>query len=131
MVKGVLDPGRRQGVPVVHIAVSVRSDYADAPAHPRSFRGSSGRVCTKAGTPGAGICDELKPRAGDALINKHCAGPPDRLTVAAARSHKIQKNVVRHIAPDRLTGFVVKSVMNPGVNAAVRFFIRHVAKTQV
>ena len=70
----------------------------------------------------------MKPQAGDILINKHCVDHFNCLTVAA-RSHKIQKHIVGDVAPDRLTGFVVKSVMNPAVNAAVRFFICHLAKT--
>ena len=37
--KSVLDPGRRQGVPVVYIAVPFRSAYADAPAHPPLSQG--------------------------------------------------------------------------------------------
>jgi hypothetical protein len=38
-VKSVLDPGRRQGVPVVYIAVPFRSADADAPAHPPLSQG--------------------------------------------------------------------------------------------
>jgi hypothetical protein len=45
MVKGVLDPGRHQGVPVVHIAVSVRSDYADAPARTPALSGGQAGGC--------------------------------------------------------------------------------------
>ncbi len=71
----------------------------------------------------------IKPQAGDILINKHYVDSFICLTVAAARSHKIQEHIVGDVAPDRLTGFVVKSEMNPAVNAAVRFFIRHLAKT--
>ncbi len=71
----------------------------------------------------------MKPQAGDILINKHYVDSFNCLTVAAARSHKIQKHIVADVAPDRLTGFAVKSEMNSAVNAAVRFFICHLAKT--
>jgi nicotinamidase-related amidase len=74
-VKSVLDAGRRQGVPIVYITVSFRGDYADAPAQSPLFQGVKQGGVLKAGTPGAAVCDELKPQAGDIVINKHCVDP--------------------------------------------------------
>ncbi|MBI3326285.1 MAG: cysteine hydrolase, partial [Nitrospinae bacterium] len=74
-VKNVLDAGRRKGVPIIYITVSFHGDYADAPAQSPLFQGVKQGGVLRAGTPGAAICDGVKPQAGDIIINKHCVDP--------------------------------------------------------
>src|SRR5687767_1489202 len=58
------------------------------------------------------------------------SSPPHGLTVAT-RFHKIQKNVVRDIAPGRLSSGLVKREMNPAVYAASLFFVCHCRKARI
>ena len=48
-----------------------------------------------------------------------------------ARPQKIQKNVVGDVATDRLSGDVIESEINSGINAASRFFVCHCCKALV
>jgi nicotinamidase-related amidase len=70
-----LNGGFRLDVLNTPITVSFRDDYADAPAHAPLFQEEKARGVMKAGSPGAAICDELTPKAGDIVINKHGADP--------------------------------------------------------
>jgi nicotinamidase-related amidase len=68
-VKRVLDASRGTGATIIYITVSFRDDYADAPAHSPLFQDEKARGVMKAGSPGATICEELTPQAGDIVIN--------------------------------------------------------------
>jgi nicotinamidase-related amidase len=74
-VKRVLDAARHTSATIVYITVSFRDDYADAPTHAPLFQQEKARGVMKAGSPGAAICEELTPQAGDLVINKHGVDP--------------------------------------------------------
>jgi len=119
-VKSVLDAGRRQGVPIVYITVSFRSDYADAPVHSPLFQAVKQEGVLKAGTPGAAICDELKPQAGDIVINKHCVDPFN-----GTHLH----NILRNRGIDTLvlmgvwTNYVVETAARTGADCGYRVIV--------
>ncbi len=119
-VKSVLDAGRRRGVTIVYITVSFRSDYADAPAQSPLFQGVKQEGVLKAGTPGAAICDELKPEAGDIVINKHCVDPFN-----GTHLH----NLLRNRGVDRLvlmgvsTNYVVEAAARTGADSGYRVIV--------
>jgi nicotinamidase-related amidase len=119
-VKRVLDAARHTGVMIVYITVSFRDDYADAPAHSPLFQDEKARGMMKAGSPGAAICDELTPQAGDIVINKHGVDPFNGTPLA---------NVLRARDVDTLvlmgvwTNYVVEATARTGADSSYRIIV--------
>jgi nicotinamidase-related amidase len=119
-VKAVLDAARHTGAAVVYITVSFRDDYADAPAHSPLFQDEKAKGMMKAGSPGAAICDELTPQAGDIVINKHCVDPFNGTHLA---------NVLRARDVDTLvlmgvwTNYVVDATARTGADSGYRIIV--------
>jgi nicotinamidase-related amidase len=119
-VKRVLDAARNTGAAIVYITVSFRDDYADAPAHALLFQEEKARGVMKAGSPGAAICEELTPRAGDIVINKHGVDPFNGTHLA---------NVLRARDVDTLvlmgvwTNFVVEATARTGADSSYRIVV--------
>jgi len=74
----------------------------------------------KAGSPGAAICDELTPQAGDVVINKHCVDPFNGTHLA---------NVLRARDVDTLvlmgvwTNYVVEATARTGADSGYRIIV--------
>jgi nicotinamidase-related amidase len=119
-VKAVLDAARRASAAIVYITVSFRDDYADAPAHSPLFQDERAKGMMKAGSPGAAICDELSPQAGDIVINKHCVDPFNGTHLA---------NVLRARDVDTLvlmgvwTNYVVEATARTGADSGYRVIV--------
>ena len=119
-VKNVLDLGRRKGAPIIYITVSFRDDYADAPAQCPLFQGVKAGGVLKAGSPGAAICDELKPQSGDIVVNKHCVDPFN-----GTHLH----NILRGRGVDTLllmgvwTNYVVEATARTGADSGYRIIV--------
>ena len=64
-VSRVLDAARRAGATVIHVTVSFRDDYADAPPHVPLFQEEKAKGVMKAGSPISGyrrsLCSRLAP----------------------------------------------------------------------
>ena len=119
-VNSVLDAARHKRAAIIYITVSFRDDYADAPAHSPLFQDEKARGVMKAGSPGAAICDELKPQAGDIVINKHCVDPFNGTHLA---------NVLRASDVDTLvlmgvwTNYVVEATARTGADSGYRIIV--------
>jgi gluconolactonase len=119
-VKSVLDAARPTGAAIVYITVSFRDDYADAPAHSPLFQDEKARGVMKAGSPGAAICDELTPQAGDMVINKHGVDPFNGTHLA---------NILRARDVDTLvlmgvwTNYVVEATARTGADSGYRIIV--------
>ena len=119
-VKNILDLGRRKGAPVIYVTVSFRDDYADAPAQCPLFQGVKAGGVLKAGSPGAAICDELKPQPGDIVVNKHCVDPFN-----GTHLHNILRS--RGVDTILLTGvwtnYVVEAAARTGADSGYRVIV--------
>jgi nicotinamidase-related amidase len=119
-VKRVLEAARHTSAAIVYITVSFRNDYADAPAHSPLFQDAKARGVMKAGSPGAAICDELTPQAGDIVINKHGVDPFNGTHLA---------NVLRARDVDTLvlmgvwTNYVVEATARTGADSGYRIIV--------
>lgn len=71
----VLEAGRRKQVPVIHITVSFRPDYRDAPAASPLFQMVRQNSMLRAGTPGAELHPDVRPLANEPVLNKTCVDP--------------------------------------------------------
>jgi nicotinamidase-related amidase len=119
-VARVLDAARRHGATVIHITVSFRDDYADAPAHAPLFQEEKAKGVTKAGSPGAAICDELTPQAGDIVINKHGVDPFNSTHLAQVlRARNIETLVLMGV----WTNFVVEATARTGADSSYRIVV--------
>jgi nicotinamidase-related amidase len=119
-VKRVLDAARHIGTAIVYLTVSFRDDYADAPAHSPLFQEEKSKGVMKAGSPGAAICEELTPQAGDMVINKHGVDSFNGTHLA---------NVLRARDVDTLvlmgvwTNFVVEATARTGADSGYRIIV--------
>jgi gluconolactonase len=119
-VKRVLDAARRAGATIIHITVSFRDDYADAPAHSPLFQDEKARGVMKAGSPGAAICEELTPQAGDIVINKHCVDPFNGTHLAnVLRAKDIDTLVLMGV----WTNYVVEATARTGADSGYRIIV--------
>lgn len=73
-IRRVLDVSRRKQVPVIHITVSFRPDYRDAPANPLAQMIRQNKML-RAGTPGAEIHPDVRPQESEPVLNKTCVDP--------------------------------------------------------
>jgi biuret amidohydrolase len=118
--KSVLEAGRRRGSPVVYIKVSFRDDYADAPAHFPLFQDEKAKGVMKAGSPGAAICGELTPQAGDIVINKHCVDPFNGTHLHnVLRSHDVNTLLLMGV----WTNYVVEAAARTGADSGYRIIV--------
>ncbi len=74
-VRRVLEAGRQKRVAVLYITVSFRSDYRDAPIAQPLFQMVRQAAMLRAGTPGAEIHADVKPRADEPVLNKTSVNP--------------------------------------------------------
>jgi gluconolactonase len=119
-VTRVLDAARHHATMVVHIAVSFRDDYADAPAHAPLFQDEKARGLMKAGSPGAAICKELTPQAGDIVINKHGIDPFNSTHLAnVLRARDVETLVLMGL----WTNFVVEATARTGADLSYRIVV--------
>jgi nicotinamidase-related amidase len=119
-VKRVLDAARRAGATIIYITVSFRDDYADAPAHSPLFQDEKARGVMKAGSPGATICEELTPQAGDIVINKHCVDPFNGTHLAnVLRAKDIDTLVLMGV----WTNYVVEATARTGADSGYRIIV--------
>jgi ureidoacrylate peracid hydrolase len=119
-VKSVLDAARRKNAAIIYITVSFRDDYADAPAHSPLFQDEKARGVMKASSPGAAICDELTPEAGDIVINKHCVDPFNGTHLAnVLRSRDVDTLVLMGV----WTNYVVEATARTGADSGYRIIV--------
>jgi nicotinamidase-related amidase len=119
-VKRVLDAARYTSATVIYITVSFRDDYADAPAHSPLFQDEKARGVMKAGSPGAAICEELTPRAGDIVINKYCVDPFNGTHLAnVLRAKDIDTLVLMGV----WTNYVVEATARTGADSGYRIIV--------
>ncbi|MBI2371387.1 MAG: cysteine hydrolase [Deltaproteobacteria bacterium] len=74
-IRQVLDRARQQQVAVVHITVSFRGDYRDAPGASPLFQMVRQNGMLRAGTAGAEIHADVRPQEGEPVLNKTCVDP--------------------------------------------------------
>ena len=116
----VLDWARHAGATIVYITVSFRDDYADAPAHSPLFQDEKARGVMKAGSPGAAICDELTPQAGDIVINKHGVDPFNGTPlVNVLRARDVDTLVLTGV----WTNYVVEATARTGADSSYRIIV--------
>ena len=119
-VKQILDAARQTSAAIIYITVSFRDDYADAPAHSPLFQAEKAKGVVKAGSPGAAICEELTPQAGDLVINKHGVDPFNSTHLA---------NILRARDVDTLvlmgvwTNYVVEATARTGADLGYRIIV--------
>jgi nicotinamidase-related amidase len=119
-VKRVLDAARHASAAIVYITVSFRDDYADAPAYAPLFQDEKARGVMKAGSPGAAICEELTPQAGDLVINKHGVDPFNGTHLAnVLRSRDVNTLVLMGV----WTNFVVEATARTGADSGYRIIV--------
>jgi nicotinamidase-related amidase len=119
-VKRVLNAARGTGATIIYITVSFRDDYADAPAHSPLFQDEKARGVMKAGSPGATICEELTPQAGDIVINKHCVDPFNGTHLAnVLRAKDIDTLVLMGV----WTNYVVEATARTGADSGYRIIV--------
>jgi nicotinamidase-related amidase len=119
-VKSVLDAARRKGAAIVYITVSFRDDYADAPAHSPLFQDEKAKGVMKTGSPGAAICAELTPQAGDIVVNKHCVDPFN-----GTHLHTVLRNrgVDTLVLMGVWTNYVVEAAARTGSDSGYRVIV--------
>jgi nicotinamidase-related amidase len=119
-VTRVLDAARHAGATTVYITVSFRDDYADAPAHSPLFQDEKARRVMIAGSPGAAICDELTPQAGDIVINKHGVDPFNGTHLAQVlRARNVETLVLMGV----WTNYVVEATARTGADSSYRIIV--------
>jgi nicotinamidase-related amidase len=116
-VARVLDAARQHGATVIHVTVSFRDDYADAPPHVPLFQEEKAKGVMKAGSPGAEICAELTPQAGDLVVTKHGMDPFNGTPLAnLLRARGVETLVLMGV----WTNFVVEAAARTGADSGYR-----------
>jgi nicotinamidase-related amidase len=119
-VTRVLDAARHTSATIVHITVSFRDDYADAPAHSPLFQAEKARGVMKVGSPGAAICEELTPQTGDLVINKHGVDPFNSTHLAnVLRARDVETLVLMGV----WTNYVVEATARTGADSGYRIIV--------
>jgi nicotinamidase-related amidase len=119
-VTRVLDAARHTSATIVHITVSFRDDYADAPAHSPLFQAEKARGVMKVGSPGAAICEELTPQTGDLVINKHGVDPFNSTHLAnVLRARDVETLVLMGV----WTNYVVEATARTGADSGYRITV--------
>jgi nicotinamidase-related amidase len=119
-VSRVLDAARRAGATVIHVTVSFRDDYADAPPHVPLFQEEKARGVMKASSPGAEICAELTPQAGDLVVTKHTMDPFNGTPLAnLLRANGAETLVLMGVQ----TNFVVEATARTGADSGYRVVV--------
>jgi nicotinamidase-related amidase len=119
-VARVLGAARRYGATVIHVTVSFRDDYADAPPHVPLFQEEKARGVMKAGSPGAEICAEITPQAGDLVVTKHGMDPFNGTPLAnLLRARGVETLVLMGV----LTNFVVEATARTGADSGYRVVV--------
>jgi nicotinamidase-related amidase len=119
-VRRVLDAARRSGATVIHITVSFRDDYVDAPTHAPLFQEEKAKGVMKAGSPGAAICNELTPQAGDIVITKHGIDPFNGTHLAnILQAKSIETLVLMGV----WTNFAVEAAARTGADSSYRIVV--------
>jgi nicotinamidase-related amidase len=119
-VMRVLDAARHTSATIVYITVSLRDDYADAPAHSPLFQAEKARGVMKVGSPGAAICEELTPQTGDLVINKHSVDPFNSTHLAnVLRARDVETLVLMGV----WTNYVVEATARTGADSGYRIIV--------
>ena len=119
-VSRVLNAARRAGATVIHVTVSFRDDYADAPPHVPLFQEEKSKGVMKAGSPGAEICVELTPQAEDIVITKHGVDPFNGTPLAnLLRAKGVETLVLMGV----WTSFVVEAAARTGADSSYRVVV--------
>jgi nicotinamidase-related amidase len=119
-VARVLDASRRAGSTVIHVTVSFRDDYADAPPHVPLFQEEKARGVMKAGSPGAEICAELTPQGEDLVVTKHGMDPFNGTPLAnLLRAKGIETLVLMGV----WTNFVVEAAARTGADSSYQVVV--------
>jgi gluconolactonase len=119
-VTRVLDAARHTSATIVYITVSFRDDYADAPAHSPLFHAEKARGVMKVGSPGAAICEELTPRTGDLVINKHGVDPFNSTHLAnVLRARDVETLVLMGL----WTNYVVEATARTGADSGYQIIV--------
>lgn len=119
-VARVLDAARRAGATVIHVTVSFRDDYADAPPHVPLFQEEKAKGVMKAGSPGAEVCAKLRPQAGDLIVTKHTMDPFNGTPLAnLLRARGIEALVLTGVQ----TNFVVEATARTGADSGYRVVV--------
>jgi nicotinamidase-related amidase len=119
-VARALDAARHHGVTVIHITVSFRHHYADAPAHAPLFQEERAKGVMKSGSPGAAICEELTPQTGDIVITKHGVDPFNGTHLANVLR---VKGIETLVLMDVWTNFVVEAAARTGADSSYRIVV--------
>ena len=144
----LLKQARERVLPIVHVRIAFRPDYADLLANAPIFRNvaSIGAVCE--GSWGAAFYEDLAPREGDArefiVTHKRINGFYDspletilravgarRLIVAGVATHSVVESTVRHAVDMGYEVTVAADACaagNPGAHAAALESMRLIAR---
>jgi nicotinamidase-related amidase len=119
-VARVLNAARQHGATIIHVTVSFRDDYADAPPYVPLFQEERARGVMKAGSPGAEICEELTPQAGDLVVTKHTMDPFNGTPLAnLLRARGVETLVLTGVQ----TNFVVEATARTGADSGYRVVV--------
>jgi nicotinamidase-related amidase len=119
-VARVLEAARQYGATVIHVTVSFRDDYADAPPHVPLFQEEKAKGVMKVGSPGAEICAELMPKAGDMVVTKHTMDPFNGTPLAnLLRATGVETLVLMGVQ----TNFVVEATARTGADSGYRVVV--------
>lgn len=134
----LLAVARGRAIPVVHVRVAFRPDYADLRTNAPIFRNVAALGAVREGSWGAAFYDTLAPREGDrgefVVTHKRINGfyessletvlralGATRLLVAGVATHSVVESTVRHAADMGYEVAVVApacAAANPGTHAA-------------
>lgn len=67
-IRQLQDAARKAAMPVIHVRVSCREDYADVPQNCQLYRGSQEFGALQRGSRGAEIVDELQPQGDEVIV---------------------------------------------------------------
>ena len=145
----LLDGARKQGLPIVHVRIAFRPDYADLLANCEIFRNVATIGAVPEGQWGSEFYDGLQPLAGSPreFIVKHTRisafyGTPleetlrvigaRRLVVAGVATHSVVEGTVRHAADIGFDVMVAEDACasaDPAVHEASLASMRLIAQT--
>jgi len=145
----LLNGARAAGLPIVHVRVAFRPDYADLLANCAIFRNVAAIGAVAEGQWGSAFYDGLEPRAGSAreFVVKHTRisafyGTPmeetlrllgaRRLAVAGVATHSVVEGTVRHAADIGFEVMVAQDACasaDPAVHQASLASMRLIART--
>lgn len=139
----VLEAGRGQHVPVLHITVAFDAEYRDAPRHHPVFQMAKQYGILKAGTPGTDIHARVKPLPSEPVLRKTCINPflttnlqqrlvglgVDTLIVMGLSTNYAVESTVRHAADLGYRVIVVRDACASSTVENHEFAVNHILPT--